>query len=168
MASRNSHCVARGCGKRPAENSKNSQNSCFWRFLGALFHQKLYRIFIKIWESKKFNRFFHRKNRTFSENFHFSFFSYISSPISESFIAQLLLHRALTQKLFFFWQKIFFRWEKSVELFGFTYFSENPIYFIMKKCPRKSSKTWIFCFFWIFGGTFTAPTGDTVGVPRCH
>ena len=61
----------------------------------------LYRIFIKICVSKKFNRFFHRKHRTFFEIFHFPFFSYISSPISESFIAQLLLPRALDQKVYF-------------------------------------------------------------------
>ena len=30
------------------------------------------------------------------------------------------------------------------------------------------SKTWIFRIFRIFGGTFTAPTGGTVGVSRCH
>ena len=34
--------------------------------------------------------------------------------------------------------------------------------------PPKIFKTWIFWIFWIFGGTFTAPTGGTVGVPRCH
>ena len=54
-------------------------------------------------------QFFHRKFELFSNFFHFSFFIYISSPISESFIAQLLLHRALD---------IFFH--RSGEFLGFS------------------------------------------------
>ena len=37
-----------------------------------------------------------------------------------------------------------------------------------EKVPQKSSKIWIFWIFWFSAGTFTAPTGGTVGVPRCH
>ncbi len=84
------------------EKSKNHENSYFWRFWGALFPYKSYRIFIKICDSKKFNRFFLEKIERFSKIFDFLFFNYISSPISESFIAQLLLHRALDQKDGFF------------------------------------------------------------------
>ena len=43
------------------------------------------------------------KNKQFSDKIvYFLFYHYISSPISESFIAQLLLHRALNQKTPFF------------------------------------------------------------------
>ena len=109
MASRNSHYTARGRDKRPRRKSKNPENSCFWRFLGALFPYKLYRIFIKICGSKKFNPKFSSKIELFSKIFHFLCFCHISSPISESFIAQLLLHRALSQKTLFFltfWENI--------------------------------------------------------------
>ena len=37
MASWNSHCAARGRGKRPPENPKNQENPCFWSFLGHFF-----------------------------------------------------------------------------------------------------------------------------------
>ena len=35
-------------------------------------------------------------------------------------------------------------------------------------CPPKPSKTWIFWILWFSAGTFTAPTGGTVGVSRYH
>ena len=41
--------------------------------------------------------FFHRKQNVFRKKNHFLCFYHISSPMSESFIAQLLLHRALDQ-----------------------------------------------------------------------
>ena len=66
------------------------------------------------------------------------------------------------EKLFVFDEK------KSVELFGITYFDENPIWFIRKKCPQKSSKIWIF---WIFGfsaGTFRAVAGRFVICSRAR
>ena len=58
VASRNSHCAACGRDKRPGRKPENPENSKFWRFLGALFPYKSYRIFIKICDSKKFKRFF--------------------------------------------------------------------------------------------------------------
>ena len=73
VASRNSHCAARGHGKRPTENPENPENSCFWRFLGALFPYKLYRIFIKICESKKFDRFFCIEKNFFRKKYCFMF-----------------------------------------------------------------------------------------------
>ena len=107
VASRNSHCAARGRGKRPAENPENPENACFWRFLGHFFLINYIGFSLKYVNPKSSTDFFHRKNRTFPEIFHFSFFSYISSPISESFIAQLLLHRALDKNYIFsayFWE----------------------------------------------------------------
>ena len=74
VASRNSHCAACGRDKRPGRKPENPENSKFWRFLGALFPYKSYRIFIKICDSKKFNRFFSSKTKSFSKFFHFSFF----------------------------------------------------------------------------------------------
>ena len=61
----------------------------------------------------------------------------------------------------FFFEKLFvFDEKKSVELFGITYFNENPIWFIRKKCPQKSSKIWIF---WIFGGDVNRAHGRHSG-----
>ena len=84
----------------PAENPKIQIIPIFEDFREH-FHYKSYRIFIKICDSKKFNRFFFIENKKFFEKNHFLCFYHISSPISESFIAQLLLHRALNQKLYF-------------------------------------------------------------------
>ena len=97
MASRNSHCAARGHGKRPTENPENPENSCFWRFLGHFFLINYIGFSLKYVKPKSSTDFFHRKNRTFPEIFHFSFFGYISSPTSESFIAPLLLQPTLPQ-----------------------------------------------------------------------
>ena len=62
---------------------------------------------LKCVRPKSSTGFFIEKIERFSKIFNFPFFSYISSPISESFIAQLLLYRALDKKLFFlfkFWE----------------------------------------------------------------
>ena len=79
MASRNSHCDARGRGKRPVENPKNQENSWFWIFLGALFPYKLLRIVKENHESKKFTRFFSSKNIFFR---FFRFFIFVTYFIS--------------------------------------------------------------------------------------
>ena len=97
MASRNSHCAARGRGKRPAENPKNPKMHVFEDFLGHFFLINYIGFSLKYVKPKSSTDFFHRKNRTFPEIFHFSFFSYISSPTSESFIAPLLLQPTLIQ-----------------------------------------------------------------------
>ena len=102
VASRNSHCAACGRDKRPGRKPENPENSKFWRFLGALFPYKSYRIFIKICDSKKFNRFFFIENKKFFEKTHFLLFNHISSPISENFITQLLRYRALEKLVSFF------------------------------------------------------------------
>ena len=52
--------------------------------------------------SKSSTVFFSSKTKSFSKKNHFLCFYHISSPISESVIAQLLLHRALDKKLLFF------------------------------------------------------------------
>ena len=90
------------CEKSLIFRWQNRLNWIFWRFLGALCPYKSYRVSIRICESKQFNRFFHQKIKLFSQNFIFPFFSKISSPTSESFIAQLPLCRALDKKYFFF------------------------------------------------------------------
>ena len=52
--------------------------SCFWRFLGAHFPYKSYRLFIKICDSKKFNRFFFIEKKSFRSKFLvFVFLSYL-------------------------------------------------------------------------------------------
>ena len=76
VASRNSHCAARGRGKRPRRQSEKHENSYFWRFFGTLFPYNLYKVFIKICGSKKFNPKISSKIRTFFENF--SVFHFLS------------------------------------------------------------------------------------------
>ena len=52
---------------------RKSRKFTFLKIFGALFPYKSYRIFIKICDSKKFNRFFHRKQKVFRKIFIFYF-----------------------------------------------------------------------------------------------
>ena len=71
----------------------------------------------------------------------------------------------LNEKYFLVNQKIDFENLVNSEIFR----KSSKSYIIYKeKVPQKASKTWILLIFVIFGGTFTAPTGGTVGVPRRH
>ena len=74
-------------------------------------------------------------------------------------------HKILNDKYFLVNQKIDF--ENLVNSDFFRKSSKSYIIY-KEKVPQKASKTWILLIFLIFGGTFTAPTGGTVGVPRCH
>ena len=81
----------------PAENQKIQKIHIFEDFLGHFFLINYIGFSLKYVKPKSSTDFFHRKNRTFPEIFHFSFFGYISSPTSESFIAPLLLQPTLPQ-----------------------------------------------------------------------
>ena len=83
----------------PPKIRKIQKMHVFEDFLGHFFLINYIGFSLKYVKPKSSTDFFHRKNRTFPESFHFSCFSYISSPTSESFIAPLLLQPALTQIL---------------------------------------------------------------------
>ena len=86
----------------PAENPKIQKIHVFEDFGGHFFLINHIGFSLKYVCPKSSTDFVIEKIELFPIFFHFSFFSYISSPISESFIAQLLLHRALDKKRFFF------------------------------------------------------------------
>ena len=77
----------------------------------------------------------------------FLFYHYISSPTSESFIAQLLLHRALTQKLYFFANFRGNPWDLPYQL------SDNALTSFHKK-HTKNTKNYVFPFFIDFFPSF--------------
>ena len=83
----------------PAENPKIQKIHVFEDFWGHFFLINYIGFSLKYVDPKSSIQFFHRKFKLFSNFFHFSFFSYISSPISENFIAQLLLYRTLDKKV---------------------------------------------------------------------
>ena len=86
----------------PAENPKNKKIHIFEDFLGHFSLIIYIRFSLKYVDPKSSIQKFHRKFELFSKIFQFFIFCHVSSPISESFIAQLLLHRALDQKVNFF------------------------------------------------------------------
>ena len=91
----------------PAENPKIQKIHIFEDFWGHFFLINHIGFSLKYVIPKSSTDFFSSKTKSFSNVFHFLCFYHISSPISESFIAQLLLHRALDQKYRFFshfWQ----------------------------------------------------------------
>ena len=105
----------------PAENPKIQKIHIFEDFWEHVFLINHIGFSLKYVTPKSSTDIFHRKNRTFFENFTFFVFSYISSPISESVIAQLLLHRALDKKFFYFLTISGNPWDFPYQL------SENPL-----------------------------------------
>ena len=85
----------------PAENPKIQKIHIFEDFWGHFFLINHIGFSLKYVIPKSSTDFFSSKTKSFSKKNHFLCFYHISSPISESFIAQLLLHRALNQKLYF-------------------------------------------------------------------
>ena len=86
----------------PAENPKIQKIHVFEDFWGHFFLINYIGFSLKYVDPKSSIQNFHRKFELFSKILHVLCFYHISSPISESFIAQLLLHRALNQKSPFF------------------------------------------------------------------
>ena len=86
----------------PAENPKIQKIHIFEDFWGHFFLINHIGFSLKYVIPKSSTDFFSSKTKSFSTKKHFLCFYHISSPISESFIAQLLLHRALDQKYLFF------------------------------------------------------------------
>ena len=86
----------------PAENQKIQKIHIFEDFWGHFFLINHIGFSLKYVIPKSSTDFFSSKTKSFSKFLHFLCFYHISSPISESFIAQLLLHRALDQKDVFF------------------------------------------------------------------
>ena len=79
----------------PDENPKIQKIHIFEDFLEHFFLIKHIGFSLKYVIPKSSTDFFSSKTKSFSKNFHFFIFYHISSPISESFIAQLLQHRGL-------------------------------------------------------------------------
>ena len=86
----------------PAENPKIQKIHIFEDFLEHFFLINHIGFSLKYVIPKSSTDFFSSKTKSFSEIFQFLCFYHISSPISESFIAQLLLHRALDKKVIIF------------------------------------------------------------------
>ena len=85
----------------PAENPKIQKIHIFEDLLGHFSLIIYIRFSLKYVDPKSSIQKFHRKFELFSKIFQFFIFCHVSSPISESFIAQLLLHRALDQNVYF-------------------------------------------------------------------
>ena len=96
----------------PAENPKIQKIHIFEDFWEHFFLINHIGFSLKYVIPKSSTDFFSSKTKSFSKKFHVLCFYHISSPISESFIAQLLLHRALDKTLFFF--------SLSMEIHGFS------------------------------------------------
>ena len=88
----------------PADNPKNTKIHIFEDFLGHFSLIIYIRFSLKYVDPKSSIQKFHRKFELFSKIFQFFIFCHVSSPISESFIAQLLLHPRARQKSLFFLQ----------------------------------------------------------------
>ena len=86
----------------PAENPKIQKIHIFEDFWEHFFLINHIGFSLKYVITKSSTDFFSSKTKSFSKNLHFLCFYHISSPISESFIAQLLLPCALNKKVFFF------------------------------------------------------------------
>ena len=105
----------------PAENPKIQKIHIFEDFWEHFFLINHIGFSLKYVIPKSSTDFFSSKTKSFSKKTHFLCFYHISSPISESFIAQLLLHRALDKKTFFFLTISGNPWDFPYQL------SENPL-----------------------------------------
>ena len=86
----------------PAENPKIQKIHIFEDFWEHFFLINHIGFSLKYVIPKSSTDFFSSKTKSFSNFLHFLCFYHISSPISESFIAQLLLHRTLDKMHYFF------------------------------------------------------------------
>ena len=74
VAPQNSHCAARGRGKRPRRKSENPENPYFWRFWGHFSLINHIGFSLKYVAPKSSTDFFHRKKKFSTKFFIFSFF----------------------------------------------------------------------------------------------
>ena len=98
VASRNSHCAARGRGKRPGRKPENSD---FWRFLGHFFLINHIGFSLKYVIPKSSTDFFHRKQKVFRKIYSF-YFLIIFHPQSQKISLHNSFYTARYTKKYFF------------------------------------------------------------------